>query len=77
MPQVHIRRVRYGVSVESIASTIQQYTGMGRLEARQAAENAAAGKELSIYIDDFTAVYELADTLTDMGVEAEADESDY
>ncbi|HEX6751327.1 MAG TPA: hypothetical protein VF092_28810 [Longimicrobium sp.] len=77
MPQVHIRRVRYGVSPETIASTIQQYTGMGRIEARQAADAAISGKEFSVYIDDFTAVYELADMLTEMGVEAEADEGDY
>jgi DNA-binding FadR family transcriptional regulator len=77
MPQVHIHRVRFGVSRESVASTIQQYTGMGMIEARQAAEDAVSGKATSIYIDDFTAVYELADMLTDLGVEAEADESDY
>jgi hypothetical protein len=77
MPQVHIRRVRYGVSRESVASTIQQYTGMGTIEARKAADDAVAGKPTSIYVDDFTAVYELADLLTALGVDAEPDESDY
>ncbi|HET7464311.1 MAG TPA: hypothetical protein VFJ82_23840 [Longimicrobium sp.] len=77
MPQVHIRGVRYGVSRESVASTIQQYTGMGMLEAREAAEKAVAGEPTSIYVDDFHAVYELADLLTTLGVDAEADEGDY
>ena len=77
MPQVHIRRVRYGVSRESVASTIQQYTGMSILDARRAADDAVSGKPTSVYVDDFTAVYELADLLTALGVEAEADESDY
>ena len=77
MPQVHIRSVRWGVSRESVASTIQQYTGMGALDARRAADKAVAGEQTSVYVDDFHAVYELADLLTSMGVDAEADESDY
>lgn len=77
MPQVHIHRVRWGVSRESVASAIQQYTGVGLLEARKAAERAVAGEHTAIYVDDFHAVYELADTLVQLGVEAEADESDY
>lgn len=77
MPQVHIRRVRYDVSRESVANTIQEYTGMGMLEARRLADEAVSGKETSIYVDDFTTVYELADLLTSLGVEAEPDESDY
>lgn len=77
MPQVHIRSVRYGVSRESVATTIQQYTGMGMLEARDAADRAVRGEPTSVYVDDFHAVYELADLLVNLGVEAEADESDY
>ena len=77
MPQVHIHGVRFGVSRESVASTIQQYTGMGMLEAREADERAVSGEPTSIYVDDFHAVYELADLLTALGAEAEADESDY
>lgn len=77
MPQVHIRSVRHGVSRQSVASTIQQYTGMGMLEARAAADRAVAGEPVAVYVDDFHAVYELADLLTDLGVDAEADESDY
>ncbi len=77
MPQVHIRNVRWGISRESVASTIQHYTGRGALDARPAADKAVAGEPTSIYVDDFHAVYELADLLTSMGVEAEADESDY
>ncbi|HYH78963.1 MAG TPA: hypothetical protein VEX86_04180 [Longimicrobium sp.] len=78
MPQVHIRGVhRHGLSRESVAVVIQQYTGMGFLEARAAATRAVAGERVSVDVDDFYAVYELADLLTDMGVDAEADESDY
>ena len=77
MPQVHIRGVRFGVSREAVASTIQEYTGMGSLDARKFADDAVAGKETSVYVDDFTSVYELADLLTSLGVDAEADESDY
>ena len=47
------------------------------LEAREAADKAVSGEPTSIYVDDFHAVYELADLLTGLGVEAEADESDY
>ena len=77
MPQVHVRGVRHGVSRESVASTIQRYTGIGLLDARKSAEDAIAGKPVSIYVDDFHAVYELADVLVDLGVDAEADEGDY
>lgn len=77
MPQVHIRGVRHGVSALTVASTIQHYTGMGMLQARSAADRAVAGERVSVDVDDFHAVYELADLLTDLGVDAEADESDY
>jgi hypothetical protein len=76
MPQVHIRGVRHGVSAPTVASTIQHYTGMGMLQARAAADRAVAGEQVSVEVDDFHAVYELADLLTDLGVDAEADESD-
>jgi hypothetical protein len=77
MPQVHIRRVRHGVSRETVASTIQRYTGASLVDARQAADDAVAGKPTSLYVDDYHEVYELADVLVSMGVDAEADESDY
>jgi DNA-binding FadR family transcriptional regulator len=76
MPQVHIHQVRYGVSRESVASALQQYTGMGLIEARRAAREAVSGRPVSLYVEDFSDVYELADLLTGLGLEAEADESD-
>jgi DNA-binding FadR family transcriptional regulator len=76
MPQVHISRVRFEVSRESVASALQHYTGMGLVEARRAAEEAVSGRPVSLYVEDFTDVYELADILTGLGVDAEADESD-
>jgi DNA-binding FadR family transcriptional regulator len=76
MPQVHVYGVRFEVSRESVASALQHYTGMGLLEARRAAEQAVSGRPVSLYVEDFADVYELADILTGMGVDAEADESD-
>lgn len=77
MPQVHISRARSGVSRETITSTIQRYTGLGTVEARRAVDDVLAGRPASVYVDDFTSVYELADVLTSLGVDAEADETDY
>jgi hypothetical protein len=76
MPQVHIQRARWDVSRESVASLLQQYTGMGMIEARRAADEAVSGRPVSLYVEDFTDVYELADVLQGMGLDAEADESD-
>ena len=76
MPQVHVRGARWGVSRESVASAIQNYTGMGTIEARSAAEEAVSGRAVSVYVEDFVDVYELADVLVGLGLEAEADESD-
>ena len=44
---------------------------------RQIADRVIEGKQASLYVDDFHAVYDLADVLTSMGVNAEADEGDY
>ena len=76
MPQVHVYGVRFEVSRESVASALQHYTGMGLIEARRAAEQAVSGRPVSLYVEDFADVYELADILSGMGVDAEADESD-
>jgi hypothetical protein len=76
MPQVHVYGVRFDVNRESVASALQHYTGMGLVEARRAADQAVSGKPTSIYIEDFADVYELADILTGLGIDAEADESD-
>ena len=76
MPRVHVRGARWGVSRESVAGAIQNYTGMGTLEARAAADEAVAGRPVSVYVEDFVDVYELADLLVALGLEAEADESD-
>ncbi|MFL5383101.1 MAG: hypothetical protein ACJ8GN_11340 [Longimicrobiaceae bacterium] len=76
MPQVHVYGVHWEVSRESVASALQTYTGMGLLEAQRAAGQAVSGRPTSIYIEDFADVYELADILVGLGVDAEADESD-
>jgi hypothetical protein len=76
MPQVHVTGIRYEVNRESVASALQHYTGMGLIEARRAADEAVSGRPVSLYVEDFADVYELADILTGLGVDAEADESD-
>lgn len=76
MPQVHVYGVLWEVSRESVASALQQYTGMGLIEARRAADEAVSGRPTAIYIEDFSGVYELADILVGLGVDAEADEND-
>jgi hypothetical protein len=76
MPQVHIHTVRWGVNRDSVADALQQYTGMGLIDAQKVATEAVSGRPASIYVEDFHDVYELADLLTDLGLEAEADESD-
>jgi hypothetical protein len=77
MPQVHLRGTRHTVRGDTLALTIQRYTGLGMVQARRVADEVASGKPVSLYVDDFDAVYDLADQLTALGVEAEADESDY
>jgi hypothetical protein len=76
MPRVHVQGARWGVSRESVASAIQNYTGMGTIEARRAADEAVSGRAISVFVEDFVDVYELADLLVGLGLEAEADESD-
>lgn len=76
MPQVHIHHTRWGVSRDSVATVLQQYTGMGLIDAQRAADEAVSGRPASIYVEDFSDVYELADRLTELGLEAEADETD-
>ena len=76
MPQVHIHHTRWGVNRDSVADVLQQYTGMGLIDAQRAADEAVSGRPASIYVEDFGEVYELADRLTELGLEAEADESD-
>ena len=76
MPQVHVYGMRGEVSRESVASALQTYTGMGLIEAQRAADQAVSGRPVSLYIEDFSDVYELADILMGLGVDAEADEND-
>jgi hypothetical protein len=77
MPQVHLTGTRFRVGRDALADAIQQYTGCSTVEARQVADRVIDGKPASLYVDDFHAVYDLADILTAMGVNAEADEGDY
>ena len=77
MPQVHMSGVRYGVRQAALASAIQVYTGMGTIEARRVADRVMEGKRTSVLIEDPDQAYNLATELTSLGVNAEADESDY
>ena len=77
MPQVHLNGTRVTLSRDALAAVIQRYTGRGMVEARRVADNIIGGKRVSLYVDDFDAVYDLADMLSSMGVDAEPDEGDY
>jgi nitrogenase molybdenum-iron protein alpha/beta subunit len=77
MPQVHLNGTRITLSRDALASVIQRYTGRGMVEARRVATQIIEGKRVSLYVDDFDAVYDLADMLSSMGVDAEPDEADY
>lgn len=77
MPQVHLNGTRTTLSRDALATVIQRYTGRGMVEARRVAGQIIEGKRVSLYVDDFDAVYDLADMLSSMGVEAEPDEADY
>jgi hypothetical protein len=77
MPQVHLSGTRYGVRQAALTSAVQAYTGMGTIEARRLAAAVVAGSRLSIRVEDPDQAYNLATELTSLGVNAEADESDY
>ena len=77
MAQVHFRGVRYGVRIPAIVTSLEVYCDMTTAEARIFAERAINGERLSVQIEDADVAYSLAGELTDLGVNAEADESDY
>jgi hypothetical protein len=77
MPQVHMSGVRYGVRQAALTSAFQAYTGMGTIEARRIADAVAAGDRMTVRVEDPDAAYNLATELASLGVNAEADESDY
>lgn len=75
MPRVVIRHVRAGVSVPSLAHTIQQYTGLTLPEAQRVVERARTGERVELELDDEYAAYDLASLLGDLGATAEVDEA--
>ena len=77
MPQVHMTGVRYGVRQAALTSAFQAYTGMGTVEARRVAGAVAAGNSMTVRVEDPDQAYNLASELASLGVNAEADESDY
>jgi hypothetical protein len=77
MPQVHMSGVRYGVRQAALTSAFQAYTGMGTIEARRIADTVAAGGRMTVRVEDPDQAYNLATELASLGVNAEADESDY
>jgi hypothetical protein len=77
MPQVHMTGVRYGVRQAALSSALQVYTGMGTIELRRIAEDVMGGKRRTVYVEDPDQAYNLATELVSLGVNAEADESDY
>jgi len=77
MPQVHMTGVRYGVRPAALTSAFQAYTGMGTVEARRIADAVASGARMTLRVEDADQAYDLASELASLGVNAEADESDY
>ena len=77
MPQVHMTGVRYGVRKDALTSAFQAYTGMGTVEARRMAAAVAAGTRTTLRVEDPDLAYDFATELASLGVNAEADESDY
>ena len=77
MPQVHMTGVRYAVRHAALCSAFQTYTGMGTVEARRLAGQVAGGDRVTLRVDEPDQAYDLAAELTSLGVNAEADESDY
>lgn len=75
MARVFVLRVRRGVSAHSLASVLQQYTGLPLPEARRAIERAQAGERVELELDDEYAAYDLASLLSDLGAAADVDES--
>lgn len=69
--QMLLRRARLPA-----AEAPERLAGMGLNEARRAADEAVSRRPTAIYIEDFSGVYELADILVGLGVDAEADEND-
>ncbi|HEY0155163.1 MAG TPA: hypothetical protein VGB92_24335 [Longimicrobium sp.] len=77
MPQVHMMGVRYSVRQDALTSAFQAYTGMGTVDARRMAAAVAAGTRTTVRVEDPDQAYDLATELASLGVNAEADESDY
>ena len=75
MPRVFVLRVRRSVNVHSLASVVQQYTGLPLPEARRAVERARSGERVELELDDEYAAYDLASMLSDLGAASDVDES--
>lgn len=78
MAQVRFRGVRYaGVRVPAMATSFQVYCDMAAAEARDFAERIVRGERLSVHLEDPDVAYSMAAEMVDLGVNAEADESDF
>lgn len=75
MARVFVLRVRRTVNVHSLASVVQQYTGLPLPEARRAVERARAGERVELELDDEYAAYDLAGLLSDLGAASDVDDS--
>lgn len=76
MARVHFRGIRYGVRMPALISSLRVYCGMGDAEAREFARRVVEGERLQVFTEDTEAAYTLAMEMVDLGVNAEADESD-
>jgi hypothetical protein len=77
MAQVHLRGVRYGIREPAMISSLQVWAGLTTVEAKSIIARLVSGERFPVFIDDHDAAYSLATELVELGVNAEADESDY
>ena len=77
MARVYFRGARFGVREQAMISSLQVWSGMGNAEAKAFVVRALAGERISLQMEYSDAAYALAGEMVDLGVNAEADESDY
>lgn len=77
MPQLHFMGVRYAIREPAMLTSLQVWCDLGTVEGRAIVARAVAGERFSVHLEDLDAAYCLAAELLELGVNVEADESDY
>ncbi|HEU0301473.1 MAG TPA: hypothetical protein VFR37_18585 [Longimicrobium sp.] len=74
MAKLIIQHVRSSASAQTLANTVQQYTGLPLPDAQRLVDRARAGERVELEMDDEYAAYDFASMLADLGAVAEVDE---